>query len=207
MLTIVLVLALAFISTIGDLAATKRRSPVLVALALLLMAGPLRAQQVTSLQAGSECAPGEPDSLQISWTKPCDSGAWLLDTQLGCRMWDWHPEPEDNVVWHGRCQGKLPDGPGQAQWYEHGRPIDRFTGLYRNGRREGPGLYVWNDEVRFEGTYANDLPQGYGVAEIEGERLAGVWNKGCLAIGSKVVAIGVPRASCAAAAKPTVANR
>jgi hypothetical protein len=157
------------------------RLPVVIASALLLASGPLSAQQVAITQAKPECPPGEPDSLQISWSKPCDSGTWLFDTQLGCRMWDWHPE--------------------------HGRPIDRFSGVYRNGKREGPGHYVWNDSVRFDGTYANDVPQGYGVAEIEGERLAGEWNKGCLASGDKVVAIGVPRLSCGPAGKPNLANR
>ncbi|MBV8190961.1 MAG: hypothetical protein JOY64_09795 [Alphaproteobacteria bacterium] len=206
-MTIVFVLAAACIAAIGGLGATRRQLHVVLALALLLAAGPVHAQQVATAQAHFECPPGELDSLQISWTTPCDSGAWLFDTQLGCRMWDWHPEPEDNVVWRGRCRGKLPDGPGQAQWYEHGRPIDRFTGLYRNGRREGPGQYVWNDSVHFEGAYANDLPDGYGVVEIEGERLAGEWKKGCLAIDSKVVAIGVPRSSCGPTGKPAIANR
>jgi MORN repeat len=192
----------------GGLGAKMRRLPVVIASALLLASGPLQAQQVAITQARPECPPGEPDSLQISWTKPCDSGTWLLDTELGCRMWDWHPEPQDNVMWRGACHGKLPDGPGEAQWYEHGRPIDRFTGVYRNGKREGPGHYVWNDNVRFDGTYANDVPQGYGVAEIEGERLSGEWNKGCLANGDKVVAIGVSRASCGPAGKRgNIANR
>src|SRR5262245_5193228 len=182
--------------------------PVIVTSALLLTGASAFAQDVATKAARIYCPPGEPDSLQISWTKPCDSGTWLLDTELGCRMWDWHPEPQDNVLWRGACRGNLPDGSGEAQWYEHGRPIDRFTGVYRNGKREGPGRYVWNENVRFDGTYANDVPQGYGVAEIEGEKLAGEWNKGCFASGGEVVAIGVPRASCGPAGKPgNVANR
>jgi hypothetical protein len=46
------------------------------------------------------------------------------------------------------------------------------------------------------------------VAEIEGETLAGEWNKGCLSSGNKMVAIGVPRSSCGPAAKRgNIANR
>lgn len=184
-----------------------RRLTVTVASALLLAGGPVWAQQVALKTVKAHCPPGEPDSLQISWTAPCDSGTWLFDTEAGCRMWDWHPEPEDKVAWKGACKGSLPDGPGEAQWHEHGRPIDRFTGTYRDGKREGEGHYVWNDAVRFDGKYANDIPQGYGVAQIEGETLAGEWKNGCLSVGGKVAAIGVPRASCGGKVDPSVANR
>lgn len=169
---------------------------VIVGSVLLLASGSASAQQVALTAGKPDCPPGEPDSLQISWTAPCDSGTWLFDPEAGCRMWDWHPGPEDTVVWHGACKAQLPDGLGEAQWFEHGRPIDRFTGTYRAGKREGPGNYVWNETVRFDGNYASDVPQGYGVVRIEGETLAGEWNKGCLSQGGKVVAIGVPRTSC-----------
>jgi hypothetical protein len=175
---------------------------------LLLVTAPAFADQLAVSQAKPECPPGEPDSLQISWTAPCERGDWLLDTETGCRMWDWHPEPEDKPVWAGACRGGLPDGQGQAQWYEHGRPIDRFVGTYRNGKREGPGDYVWNESVRFQGSYANDVPQGQGVIRIDDVVLSGEWKKGCLTKGSKVVAIGVPRNSCGAAVRPNnVADR
>jgi hypothetical protein len=179
-----------------------RLLPVIIGSVLLLANGPVFAQQVAT-QAKADCPPGEPDSLQISWTQPCDNGTWLFDTEAGCRMWDWHPEPEDTVVWKGGCHARLPEGQGEAQWYEHGRPIDRFVGTYHNGKREGEGHYTWNENVRFDGNYANDVPQGYGIARIEGETLAGEWNKGCISAGGKVAAIGVPRTSCGpAGARP-----
>lgn len=184
-----------------------RRLTVTVASALLWVAGPLCAQQTALKHLEKACPPGEPDSLQISWTEPCDSGKWLFDTEAGCRMWDWHPEPGDTVTWDGACKGRLPDGPGNAQWTEHGRPVDRFTGSYRNGKREGEGHYVWNDAVRFDGRYANDLPHGYGVVQIEGKTLAGDWKAGCLRVDGKVAAIGVPRARCQARSGPSVATR
>ncbi len=176
--------------------------PAIITSILLLASGPVFAQQVALTQAKPDCPPGEPDSLQISWTQPCDTGDWLLDTQAGCRMWDWHPEPEDAVVWKGACHAALPVGQGEAQWFEHGRPIDRFTGTYVDGKREGEGHYMWRENIRFDGLYANDVPQGYGVAYIEGEKLAGEWNKGCLSAGGKVAAIGVPRTSCGPANAP-----
>jgi hypothetical protein len=174
-----------------------RLFPVLLTSALLLASAPGFAQNVAAKAPRPYCPPGEPDSLQISWNQPCDNGNWLLDTQTGCRMWDWHPEPEDKVTWKGGCQGGLPDGSGEAQWYEHGRPIDRFVGTYRMGKREGEGHYQWNEEVRFDGTYANDLPDGHGVLKIAGDTFAGDWKGGCFTgKDGRVVAIGVPRTTC-----------
>ena len=161
-----------------------------VVCSVLVLTGPAFSQHLALTPAKPDCAPGDPDSLQISWTTPCDSGDWLFDTQTGCRMWDWHPEPEDKAVWKGACRAGQPDGRGEAQWFEHGRPIDHFVGTYRDGKREGAGYYKWNDSVSFEGSYANDVPQGRGTLRIDDVVLTGEWSKGCLATAGKVVAIG-----------------
>ena len=186
--------------------------PVILTSALLLAAGPVLAQHVALAPAKPDCPPGEPDSLQISWTQPCDSGTWLLDTESGCRMWDWHPDPQDKATWSGTCQAGVPEGRGEAEWSEHGQPIDRFEGTYRNGKRDGEGHYVWNESVRFDGTYADDVPHGQGVLKLEGATFAGEWKGGCFtASDGRVVAIGVPRTSCGAdnvaARKKKIAER
>jgi hypothetical protein len=155
------------------------------------------AQQVALVPAQPDCPSQEPDSLQISWTEPCEQGDWLLDTQAGCRMWDWHPDPKDRAVWSGACPGGKKDGPGAVQWFEHGQAIDRFEGTYRKGKREGFGRYAWTPETSFEGYYSNDVPNGPGTARVLGETFAGDWRNGCFAKGSRVVAIGVERRSCA----------
>ena len=154
-------------------------------------------RQLASATALPDCLPEEPDTIQISWTQPCEEGDWLLDTQAGCRMWDWHPDPNDKAVWSGTCPGGKKDGRGVVQWYEHGQPIDRFEGTYRNGKREGFGRYIWTPETRFEGHYANDVPNGFGTATVLGEAFAGTWKNGCFSKDSRVVAIGVDRSSCA----------
>ena len=142
------------------------------------------------------CDVVEPDSLAISWTAPCDDGRWLLDPQSGCRLWDWHPEPEDTATWTGSCPGGRKDGPGVVQWFEHGRPIDRFEGTFRRGKREGTGHYDWPTGERFDGSYAADLPHGPGSVTIDGVTFAGTWRGGCLAQAGKRIAIGVPLATC-----------
>ena len=58
-------------------------------------------------------------------------------------------------------------GAGIAQWYEHGRPIDRFEGVFERGRRMGLGRYYWPAGQRFEGYYAADLPNGQGTITID----------------------------------------
>lgn len=173
---------------------------------IALLSGPGAAQQMAMAPAAPDCPPGEPDSLQISWTAPCDEGNWLLDTAAGCRIWDWHPDPQDQVVWKGACHAGRPDGQGQAQWYEHGQAIDRFAGSYHDGKRQGRGHYTWNDTVRFEGSYADDVPQGPGVLTLDGVVLGGEWDRGCLAQDGKVAAIGVPRTSCTASGKATAST-
>lgn len=181
------------------------RSPLLVLATIAsttVFAFSAVAQQLALMPAAPDCPSVEPDSVQISWTAPCGEGNWLLDTQAGCRMWDWHPDPKDRAVWSGgSCPKGVKQGKGIVQWYEHGKPIDRFEGTYRDNKREGAGRYVWNETDRFEGTYKNDVPDGYGTATLAGQTFSGLWKHGCFIKGDRVVAIGVPRASCDAQPK------
>jgi hypothetical protein len=154
------------------------------------------AQQIASEVDAPDCATVEPDSLQISWVQPCEEGDWLLDTQTGCRMWDWHPDLRDHASWTGSCPQGAKDGHGVLQWFEHGQPIDRFEGTFQAGKREGFGRYQWNATDRYEGRYSNDVPDGFGTAMVAGETFAGEWKQGCFVRGDHTVAIGVQRSSC-----------
>ncbi len=176
-----------------------RVSSYMAVLLIAVLPAATSAQQVALVEP--DCPSIEPDSVQISWTEPCEEGNWLLDTQTGCRMWDWHPEPHDRAVWTGACPLGLKEGRGVVQWYEHGQRIDRFEGTYRLGKREGFGRYDWNEHDTFEGHYAADLPDGFGTARIAGETFAGEWRNGCLKKGERVVAIAVPRRTCSPASQ------
>ncbi len=167
-----------------------------VAAIMMLASATAFAQQVALVPGTTDCPWQEPDSVQISWDQPCSDGDWLFDTETGCRMWDWHPDPHDRAVWSGACPNGVKDGTGVVQWYEHGQPIDRFEGTYRHGKREGFGRYEWHKGDRFEGSYVNDVPHGFGTAALAGETFKGEWNNGCFRKGGRVVAIGVPRSSC-----------
>jgi hypothetical protein len=142
------------------------------------------------------CNVVEPDTLEISWTAPCQDGSWLLDPKKGCRLWDWRPDPEDTMTWSGACPKGLKEGGGIAQWFEHGRTIDRFEGVFERGRRKGFGRYYWPAGQRFEGYYDADLPNGQGTVTIDGVAYGGIWRRGCLAHKNKLIAIGVPLNTC-----------
>ena len=142
------------------------------------------------------CDVGQPDSLEINWTAPCQDGSWDLDPQVGCRLWDWRPDPEDSATWSGACRSGRMEGRGVAQWYEHGRPIDRFEGVFRRGKREGFGRYDWPAGQRYQGVYVGGLPSGQGSVTVDGLSFAGTWHRGCLKHGDKRIAIGVPLRTC-----------
>ena len=172
------------------------RYPRLDLLSLLLFLAVTRGAVASS---AAECNVAQPDTLHISWTAPCEDGSWLLDPQGGCRLWDWRPEPEDTASWTGDCAMGLKEGTGIVQWFEHGRPIDRFEGGFESGRRKGVGRYYWPAGERFDGYYLDDLPNGQGTATIGAVSYAGVWRRGCLVHKGKLIAIAVPLSACSGA--------
>jgi hypothetical protein len=178
-----------------------------LSLAAAASASEAMAQSISVPSSASDCEIGEPDSVQISWDRPCEDGTWLMDTEQGCRMWDWHPGPSDRPTWSGACPARLKSGTGVLQWYEHGQPIDRFEGEFIDGRRQGFGRYFWNESEWFLGFYKDGVPDGPGSALIAGEAFFGTWRRGCLSRNGKVVAINVTRASCEMALRLSTACR
>ena len=146
----------------------------------------------------------EPDTVRISWNQPCEEGNWLLDTQAGCRMWDWHPEATDKAHWTGSCRAGGPRTVGA--WCSGSSTACRSTASRAPIEpASARGWAATSGTIRdsFEGSYANDVPQGRGTLRIDDVVLSGEWSKGCLATAGKVVAIGVPRSSCGPVGKPT----
>lgn len=167
----------------------------LTATCSFLLLVPMLALAAAEIRA-QPCDVGQPDTLEINWTEPCQDGSWDLDPKVGCRLWEWRPDPEDTATWSGACRSKRMEGRGVVQWYEHGRPIDRFEGGFRRGKREGPGRYDWPAGQQYRGTYVDGLPHGQGAVTIDGVSFAGTWRRGCLVQGDKRIAIGVPLSTC-----------
>lgn len=77
-------------------------------LAVLIGAyGVAKAQGELLVPVESDCIPVEPDPVQISWEAPCNTGSWLFEPNVGCRMWDWHPGLFDVATWTGQCRSQL----------------------------------------------------------------------------------------------------
>ena len=85
-------------------------------------------------------------------------------------------------------------------------PIDRFEGVFRRGRREGPGRYDWPAGQSYQGNYVAGLPNGQGTVTIDGAAFAGTWRRGCLTHGDRRIAIGVPLSACGGGGGRLVGN-
>lgn len=183
-----------FVIAIGKKVSAATRT---IAICGLLTLAPALASAAAEIRAQS-CGAREPDSLEINWTAPCRDGSWELDARGACRLWNWRPDPEDAVTWTGACLSSRLEGRGTVQWYEHGRPIDRFEGVFRHGKRENFGRYDWPAGQSYQGIYVGDLPDGEGVATIGGVSYQGIWRRGCLTHGDRRIAVGVPLSACGA---------
>jgi len=175
---------------------TKRRASCALFAVLIASQGVASAQVGYSTLESFDCAPANPDPVQINWTAPCDGGSWLFEPGVGCRMWDWHPDPSDLITWTGACRGQRKVGSGLVQWFEHGRPIDWFEGSFVAGKRRGAGRYTWNDDNWFAGFYEDNVPNGLGTALIAGQTFSGQWRRGCFRQAGRIVAIRTPLKSC-----------
>ena len=135
-----------------------------VVCSVLVLTGPAFGQHLALTPAKPDCPPGDPDSLQISWTAPCDSGDWLFDTQTGCRMWDWHPDPEDKGVWKGACRAGQPEGRGEQAAHQHaqeGRPGNESDDAERDECRQLPARS--RSHCRPPGRCRSSGPAGAGL--------------------------------------------
>lgn len=91
------------------------------------------------------------------------SPGWIADPGTGCRVWNPNPKPGETIAWNGPCENGLAHGRGTLQWFESGRPTDRYDGDYRDGRVNGRGVYAWTNGTSYEGDYRDDQMHGRGV--------------------------------------------
>ena len=50
-----------------------------------------------------------------------------------------------------------------------------MVGLHVHCEHHASARYEWNDHDRFVGSYANDVPNGFGTAINSGEASTGEW--------------------------------
>jgi hypothetical protein len=91
---------------------------------------------------------------------------WIADAKTGCKVWNPAPQARETIRWSGGCEGGYAQGKGVLQWYENGRPGDRYDGEYQAGKRNGHGTVTMSNGKRIEGDWRNDELQQLGVNEI-----------------------------------------
>lgn len=145
------------------------------------------------------------------------AGAWVVDPNSGCRVWNPHPSPNEMVVWQGACAHGYAQGQGTVRWFEKNAPYEEDKGAWHEGKQTGVGRQEW-PSGRYEGTLANSEPNGHGVLTLRGQRYEGEfrngkpngpgtlktlkevfkgdWKNGCLGGGERKVAVAVPLSSC-----------
>ena len=91
---------------------------------------------------------------------------WIADAKTGCKIWNPAPQAHETIRWSGGCEGGYAQGRGTLQWYENGRPGDRYVGDYQAGKRNGHGVVTMSNGTRIEGDWRNDELLQLGVNEI-----------------------------------------
>lgn len=91
---------------------------------------------------------------------------WIADAKTGCKVWDPSPQPQESVRWSGSCENGLAAGEGILQWYQKGRPSDRYEGGYQGGKRNGHGVVTFGNGRRVEGDWRDDELLQMGRNEI-----------------------------------------
>jgi hypothetical protein len=91
---------------------------------------------------------------------------WIADSKTGCKVWNPAPQARETIHWSGGCDAGLAQGKGTVQWFENGKPGDRYEGEYQAGKRNGHGIVTMSNGTRIEGDWRNDELLQPGVNEI-----------------------------------------
>lgn len=102
----------------------------------------------------------------VAPAQPAKTPGWIADTKTGCKLWNPSPQAHETIRWSGGCDGGYAQGKGTVQFYENGRPGDRFEGEYQAGKRNGHGIAIMSNGTRIEGDWRNDELLQLGVNEI-----------------------------------------
>ena len=147
---------------------------------------------------------------------PAYAGAWVVDGESGCQVWDPNPQLEESVKWSGSCASGRAEGPGTVQWSKADIPYETDEGEWHDGRQVSHGKQSWGtgnyngelansepnghgiltvQELRYEGKFHNGKPNGFGTLTAGSDSVRGTWKDGCLQ-GPRKASIGVPLSAC-----------
>jgi hypothetical protein len=129
----------------------------------------------------------------IGWS--AESG-WISDPRTGCRVTNANPQPNEAITWSGGCENGFAKGQGVLQWFENGRPAERYEGELRNGQMDGHGILNTGDGGRYEGDFRDGRANGFGEWTTSHGSISGVWTNGCFKDGDKRAWVGTDPSSC-----------
>lgn len=119
------------------------------AFAVVLVAAVLGAPSYAAAQTATQKPPG-----------------WIADSKSGCKIWNPAPEAHETIRWSGGCKDGFAHGQGTLQWFENGKPGDRYEGEYEDGKRNGHGVVTESNGTRIEGDWRDDTLLQMGGNEI-----------------------------------------
>lgn len=93
---------------------------------------------------------------------PPPQGAWITDPATRCRVWNPTPDGKEAIKWEGACPAGTAQGTGVLQWFLDEQPTDRFEGELKNGRPDGPGVWIAANGDRYEGAFRSGQADGQG---------------------------------------------
>ena len=106
--------------------------------------------------------------------------SWIQDGKTGCKVRNPVPQPRESITWSGTCPNGIAEGNGVLQWFDDGRPTDRYEGELRDGWENGRGVATSTLIAdRYEGDWSDGWRHGQGIYSFaNGDRYEGDWFEG-----------------------------
>jgi hypothetical protein len=162
--------------------------------------------------------------LLSAWLSCCaapsqaaEVGAFVIDSDTGCKVWNPHPTAGETARWTGACVNGFAQGAGSLQWLRDGKAFENDDGEWDHGRQTGRGKQNWKTGS-YEGNLLDGEPNGYGVMTLQSARyvgefrngkpngegtvtnfqgvFSGTWRDGCLTRGKQKITFAVSSDTC-----------
>jgi TonB family protein len=117
----------------------------------------------TPAYAQSGATPVSPSNSSDADHANSAAGEWTADQTSGCKVWNDHPKLGETVRWSGDCMNGLATGNGTTQRFRNGKPGEKSTADYVDGRRSGKGVITYSNGNRYEGEFVENRQSGKGV--------------------------------------------
>jgi len=116
-------------------------------------------------------------SCYAATSQATEVGAFVNDTDGGCKVWNPHPMACETAKWTGACVNGFAQGAGSLQWLRDGKAFEKDDGEWDHGRQTGRGMQNWKTGS-YEGSLVDGEPHGNGVMTLQSARYVGEFRKG-----------------------------